>query len=143
LGVDLVGPITSRHVPIDDPLPYLLTNPRALETTALNDGVWVNVRDVKACFGARSYGTTDRVVIEADGARWAIDGGPEGATCTRVRTRPDLSMDHASLGAILLGGVRVAALVAGRRAEARNDEVLRRADAFFLTSPAPHCQTNY
>ena len=28
LGVDLVGPITSRHVPIDDPLPYLLTNPR-------------------------------------------------------------------------------------------------------------------
>ena len=35
LGVDLVGPITSRQVPVDDPLPYLLTNPRALETTTL------------------------------------------------------------------------------------------------------------
>ena len=143
LGVDLVGPITSRLVPVDDPLPYLLTNPRALETTTLHDGVWANVRDVKACFGARTYGTTDRIVIEADGTRWAIDGGPEAATCSRVRTRPDLSLDHASLGAILLGGVRASTLVAGRRAEARNDEALRRADAFFLISPAPHCQTNY
>ena len=44
---------------------------------------------------------------------------------------------------MLLGGVRASALVAGRRAEARNDEALRRADVFFLTSPAPHCQTNY
>ena len=48
-------PITSRQVPIDDPLPYLLTNPRALETTTLNDGVWANVRDVKACFAERTY----------------------------------------------------------------------------------------
>jgi predicted acetyltransferase len=143
LGVDLVGPITSRQVPIDDPLPYLLTNPRALETTTLNDGVWVNVRDVKACFAARTYGTTDRIVIEADGDRWAIDGGPEGATCKRVRTRPDLVMDHASLGALLLGGVPPSRLASGRRIEARTDEALRRGDAFFVTAPAPHCQTNY
>jgi predicted acetyltransferase len=143
LGVDLVGPITSRQVPIDDPLPFLLTNPRALETTTLNDGVWVNVRDVKACFGARTYGTTDRIIIEAEGTRWAIEGGPDGASCSRVKSRPDLSLDHASLGAILLGGVRASTLVAGRRAEARNDDALRRADAFFVTAPAPHCQTMY
>jgi predicted acetyltransferase len=120
-----------------------LTNPRALETTTLNDGVWVNVRDVKVCFGARTYSTTDRIVVEADGSRWAIDGGPEGATCSRVKSRPDLTLDHASLGAILLGGVSASTLVAGRRAEARNDESLRRADAFFVMSPAPHCQTMY
>jgi predicted acetyltransferase len=143
LGVDLVGPITSRQVPIDDPLPYLLTNPRALETTTLHDGVWVNVRDVEACFGARTYGATDRIVIEADGTRWAIEGGPDGGSCSRVKRRPDLFLDHASLGAILLGGVRASTLVAGRRAEARNDDALRRADAFFVTAPAPHCQTMY
>lgn len=143
LGVDLVGPITSRQVPVDDPLPYLLTNPRALETTTLLDGIWVNVRDVKACLSARRYSTTDRLIIEVEGTRWAIDGGPTGATCSRVKTRPDLSVDHASLGAMLLGGVRASTLVAGRRAQARNAEALRRADVFFLTSPAPHCQTNY
>jgi hypothetical protein len=52
-------------------------------------------------------------------------------------------MDHASLGALLLGGVRPSALAAGRRLESRSDAVLRRADAFFVTSPAPHCQTLY
>jgi predicted acetyltransferase len=142
LGVDLVGPITSRQVPVDDPLPYLLTNPRALQTTGLNDGVWVNVRDVAACLASRTYGTTDRLVVEVDGARWLIDGGPAGATCTKVRTRPDLVVDHASLGALLLGGVRPSALAAGRRLTG-TAEALRRGDAFFVTSPAPHCLTNY
>lgn len=143
LGVDLVGPITSRQIPLDDPLPFLLTNPRSLETTTLQDGFWANVRDIKACFSARTYGTTDRLVIEADGGRWAIDGGPDGATCNRVKTRPDLTMDHASLGAMLFGGVRPSALAAGRRLESRSDAVLRRADLFFPTSPLPHCQTYY
>ena len=143
LGVDLVGPITSRQVPIDDPLPYLLTNPRALQTTRLSDGVWVNVRDVAKCFASRTYSTTDRIVVEVDGARWSIDGGPDGATCRKVRTRPDLVVDHASLGALLLGGVRPSELAAGRRLTARNAEVLRRGDTFFLTSPLPHCQTHY
>jgi predicted acetyltransferase len=143
LGVDLVGPITSRQVPIDDPLPYLLTDLRALRTTDLNDGVWVNVRNVAASFAARVYATSDRLVVEADGVKWAIDGGPDGAACRRVKTRADLVMDHASLGALLLGGVRPSALAAGQRLESRSDEVLRRADAFFVTSPAPHCQTLY
>jgi len=143
LGVDLVGPILSRQVPIDDPLPFLLTDQRALLTTALTDGFWVNVRDVATCFSARRYGTTDRLIVEVDGQRWAIDAGPDGATCTRVRTRPDLVMDHPSIGALLLGGVRPSMLAAGRRLDARNAAVLRRADAFFLVAPAPHCQTMY
>lgn len=143
LGVDLVGTIISRQIPLDDSLPYLLTNPRALETTALNDGIWVNIRDVAACLAARRYGTTDQLVLEVDGVRWLVDGSPDGATCKKVRTRPDLVTDRASLGALLLGGVRPSALAAGRRLEARNNEVLRRGDAFFLTSPVPHCQTHY
>jgi predicted acetyltransferase len=143
LGVDLVGSITSRQIPTDDPLPYLLTNPRALETTGLLDGIWVNIRDVKACMSARTYSTTDRLVIEIDDARWVIDGGPHGATCRRVRARPDLVLDHASLGALLLGGVPASTLAAGRRLVARDADVLRRADAFFVTAPAPHCQTNF
>jgi predicted acetyltransferase len=143
LSVDLVGPIICREVPVDDPLPYLLTNPRALETTALNDGIWVNVRDVADCFSARRYGTTDQLVVEVDEQRWLIDGSPEAAGCTKVRTRPDLVMDHASFGALLLGGVRPSALAAGRRLKARNGDALRRGDAFFLTSPVPHCQTHY
>lgn len=83
------------------------------------------------------------MVIEVEGLRWAIDGAPDGASCKLVRSRPDLTMDHASLGALLLGGVRASTLAAGRRLGARSEDVLRRADNFFTSAPAPHCQTNY
>lgn len=141
LGVDLVGTITTRALPVDDPLPYLLTDQRAISTGAVHDGVWVNVRDAAACFGARAYGTADRLVVEADGRRWAIESDGTDASCRSVRTRPDLVVDHPSLGALLLGGVRPRQLAAAGRITARNDDVLRRADAFFVYGPAPHCQT--
>lgn len=143
LSVDLVGEIHSRAIAIDDPLPYLLTNQRALRTTVLADGIWANVRDVSICFGARTYRTADRIVVEADARRWAIEGGPDGASCKAVRTRPDLVTSHSGLSSLLYGGVLPSALVAGRRMTARNPEALARADLFFTTSLAPNCQTHY
>jgi predicted acetyltransferase len=139
LSLDLTGPIRSLVVPIDDPLPYLLTDRRALRTTGITDGLWLNLRDVKRCFEARAYGTDDDIVVEADDVRWRIGGGG----CSKVRSRAHLQSDRASLSALLLGGVRPSALVAGRRMTARNADVLRRADALFTTSPEPYCQTGF
>jgi predicted acetyltransferase len=143
LGVDLVGEIRTRNIAIDDPLPFLLENQRAMRTCELNDGVWVNARNIPRSFGARTYRATDRIVVEVDGARWAIDGGPDGAACTSVRTRPDLVTSHGWFSSLLYGGVLPSALVAGRRMTARNADVLARADVFFTTALAPHCQDMY
>lgn len=143
LGVDLVARIVSHCVPDDDPLPYLLPDPRAVRTVALNDGIWVNVRDPAIAFGARTYGTDDRIVVEVDGRRWAIEGGPDGGSCRVVRSRPDLVAVPSALGPLLHGGVRASTLVAGRRLTARSPDALRRADAFFSTSPSPYCQIHY
>jgi predicted acetyltransferase len=143
LNLDLVGTITSRSIAIDDPLPMMLQNPRSLRTTNLNDGVWLNVRDVPSCFGARTYRTAERFVVQVDDARWAIDGGPDGASCTRVKSRPDLVTSHGPFSALLYGGVLPSALVAGGRMNARRADALERADVFFTTSLAPHCQSLY
>lgn len=143
LGVDLVGEITSRILPVDDPLPFLLENQRLVRTVELNDGVWVNVRDVKIAFGSRTYRTDDRLVVEVDGKRWAIEGGPDGAACRAVTSKADLVTSKAWFSSLLYGGIYPSSLVAGRRMTARNDDILRRADMFFTTSLAPHCQTHY
>ena len=143
LNVDLVGTISTRQMAIDDPLPYLLTNPRVVRTVGINDGVWVNVRDVATCFGARTYGTTDRLVVEVDGVRYAIDGSPEGASVRKVRTRPDLVATPDAVGALLLGGVSPTLLAKGRRLTARRPDDLRRAEAFFTSAVAPMSQTHY
>lgn len=139
LSTDLVGPIRSRKVPLDDPLPFLLTDQRAMRTTDVNDGVWCNVRDVAGCFGARTYGTDDDVVVEVDARRWKIGGGG----VSRVRSQPDVVTDRATLGALLLGGEAPSTLAAGRRLEARDAGALRRADALFVTHPAPSCQIGF
>ncbi len=141
LGVDLVTSITVRNLPPDDPLPYLLTDVRPFGTSVMKDGFWANALDPAIAFGARTYGTTDRLVVEADGVRWAIESDGTDASCRRVRSRPDLVTDAPSLGALLFGGVRPSMLAGGRRLTARADDVLRRADAFFVVGRAPHCST--
>ena len=139
LSTDLVGPIRSRALPLDDPLPFLLTDQRVVRTTRLNDCLWCNVRDVAGCFGARTYGTDDDVVVEADGARWRIGAGG----CRRCAPDPTSSPTAPASAPLLLGGVAPTTLAAGRRLEPRVAEALRRADALFLAHPAPYRQTGF
>jgi predicted acetyltransferase len=141
LSVDLVGTIAARQLPSDEPLPLLLTDVRPVATTVSKDGIWAKVLDPAIAFGARAYGTADRFVVEADGERWAIDTDGTESSCRRVRSRPDIVTDAGSLGALLFGGVRPSVLARGRHLEARSADVLRRADACFVTGPAPHCAT--
>ncbi|MEO6124979.1 MAG: GNAT family N-acetyltransferase [Ilumatobacteraceae bacterium] len=143
LAMDLVSTIKTRALAADEPLPHLLTNSRLVRTTEVNDGVWVNVRDVGIAFGNRTYRIADKMIIEADGRRWSIDGGPDGASCKAVKSKPDLVTSAAGLGSLLYGGVAASSLVAGRRMTARNDDVLRRADIFFTTAATPHTQSFY
>ena len=139
LGVDLVGTVTSWDIPLDDPLPHLLTDARMVRTRELNDSLWVRVDDLGGAFGARAYGADDQLVVEVDGDRWRI--GPEG--CRRVRRRPDLVGDRAAVSALLLAGVRPSELIAGGRLWSRSPDIARRADAMFATGPLPHCGTGF
>ncbi len=139
LSVDLVGSIKSFKVRVDDPLPYLLDDPRQIRTTALDDGAWINVLDAGKCFGARQYGTDDELVVEVGDRRWKIGG----AGCSSTRRKADMVTDHPSFSALLLGGVRPSALAAGRRLTARRPDVLRRADAMFCLAPEPYLVTDF
>lgn len=147
LSVDLVGPIRSfRAVALDDALPFIVDDQRAIRTTNVNDMLWLHLRDVGAALGARTYGTDDELVVEVDlgdrTERWRIDGDPGGAKAKKVRSRPDLRMNRATLGAIYLGGVRPSTLARAGRVTADAD-VLRRADAFFMADRLPSCITGF
>lgn len=148
LSVDLVGPITSfRAVSLDDALPYIVDDQRAIRTTNVNDMLWIHLRDVGAALRARTYGVTDDLVVEVDlgdrTERWRVAGGPQGADVRKVRSRPDLRLDRATLGAMYLGGVRPSTLARGHRLRVTDPDVLRRADAFFLADRLPHCVTGF
>lgn len=150
LSVDLVGPIRSRRaISLDDPLPHLLTDPRALRTTDLNDGLWVKVADPVRCFGARTYRTDDELAIGivetiddvADGTRPAeiVVVGSGGA---RADDRaPDLVACRSALGPLLLG-TSTSRLVEGRRVRADGEARLR-ADLLLGSPIEADCRTPF
>ncbi|WP_028935897.1 GNAT family N-acetyltransferase [Pseudonocardia spinosispora] len=116
LGLDLVHTVTSVACSLDDPLPFLLEDPRQVRTTGVVDGLWARILDVGAALSARPYATDIDVVLDvADplpglGGRYRLRGGPEGASCERVTTEPDVRVDIASLSTLLFGAHRARTL---------------------------------
>ena len=141
LSHDLVGPIRSRHsVSLDDPLPSLLTDPRQVKTTTVNDFLWLCPRRVGELLAARRYRVADELVVDVDGERWRVEGGPDGAVASATDAEPDVSMTRGGMGALILGGVTATELAAAGRVTATD---LPRADVFFGWAPAPHCTTSF
>jgi predicted acetyltransferase len=140
-GVDLVHTVTNGNVPIDDPLRHLVTDTRRIEVDYVNDGLWVAPLEPAPYLAARTYTTADALVIEVHepwggSRRFALDGSPDGAQCAETTKPADLSCTTATLGACSLGGTRWTELAQAGLVEG-DTRTLERADAMFLSTPAP------
>ena len=76
-------------------------------------------------------------------AAGSIEGGPDGATCTRTDRAADLTLSAADLGALYLGGVPVSTLAAAGRVHERTTGAVARGDRAFLVHPSPWCTTHF
>ncbi|MEO8889444.1 MAG: GNAT family N-acetyltransferase [Jatrophihabitantaceae bacterium] len=112
LNLDLVGSIESYQIPLEDPLPLLLTDYRRVETRHIGDGLWLRPLDVPALLAGRNYGVEVETVLQVydpvlgDG-RYRLRGGPDGATCERTDRTADVALGVDTLGAVALGGTRL------------------------------------
>ncbi len=150
LGVDLVNSVQCSNRPVDEPLRWLLADPRRLRMTRRTDDLWVRVVDVPAALAARRYGVEDGLVLEisdpflpANAGRYALEAGPNEAVCRPTTAAADLALSVADLGAIFLGGVRPSALAYAGRIVEQSTDALRRADALFAADRAPYCGTPF
>jgi predicted acetyltransferase len=146
LRLDLAGRVRALIRPVDEPLRWLLADPRCLETTALFDEQWVRLVDVETALSARHYGPGDAVVVHVDDAVLPANTGtytvsPDGAK--RTDDRPDLRLDVAALGAVYLGGTTFTELAAARLVETTEPATLAMADALFAVRPQPWCGTHF
>jgi predicted acetyltransferase len=149
LDVDLVAKVAAWKRPVDEPLRWLLADPRRLQTKALTDELWLRPVDVAACLAARGYPTEGRLVLEVvdtfldTSSRVALDAGPTGATCTATDASADLTLGVAELGAIYLGGTLASNLARAARIDEHAPGALRRADVLFSSDRAPYCRTMF
>lgn len=123
LGLDLVREVDGVTA-VDDPLPHLLADPLAL-ATRVSESMYARLLDVPAALEARRYATDVDVVLAVQDRRrpgnddiFRLEGGPDGATVTRVRRPPDLTLGVAELATVYLGGTSPGTLLrAGLLAE--------------------------
>ena len=150
LDVDLVATVKAANWPLDDPLRWMLADPRHLLVTQVADVLWVRPVDVGRTLSARRYavagGITFRVsdpfCPEKDGT-YALEGGPDGAHCLRVDGDGDLALDVSDIGAAYLGGVSFSTLTRAGRVMEVTPGSLVRADAMFGCTPAPWTATHF
>ncbi len=148
LAMDMVGRFESYRVPLDDPLPQLLTDPRRVRTVELNDGLWVRPLDVAALLSARTYAVDVAAVLQVrdpvlGAGSYRLVGGPDGARCEASRAEPDVVLDVAELGSLVLGGRRLPPLVAAGRVQVADRDLVTRLDRALLGDVAPQHGTSF
>jgi predicted acetyltransferase len=152
LEQDLVGTVQAALRPVDEPLPWMVSNPRAVQTVASREHLWLRVLDVPAALCARRYAAADSVLLRvadplgfAEG-EWMLSTTPDGdATVTAPAGEPHgaaiIELGVEALGALLLGGTPVEALrVAGRLVEGAPGSA-DRLDAMLHVARAPWLST--
>jgi len=150
LDVDLVATVAFENVALQDPVRWMLRDPRRLRATTVADWLWVRLVNVPRALSARRYRVPDRLVIEVSDSflpenegRYELDGGPDGARCRRSRAQADLALSVAELGSAYLGGVRLGALAQAGRVAELTPGALARADLMFGSDPPPWCATDF
>lgn len=144
LSTDLVRRVSAGARSIDEPLRWMLANPRAMRVTRMGDFLWSRLLDVPRCLGARRYAANVDLVIEVtddlfpdSSRRYALAASPEGTSCRPTDREPDLVMPIGELGAIFLGGVSPSVLARVGRIAERAPGALAGADAAFAAEPKP------
>jgi predicted acetyltransferase len=155
LSRDLVSEFHARMRPMDDPLLYLLDDPRRMRPV-VSDGLWVRLVDVGRALAQRHYASEVDVVIEVadqlcpqNAGRWRLateaDDTPAGlrATCERTTAPADVMLPVWAIGAAYLGGTRLTAMAnAGLITEATPGSLAALSTALSW-EPAPWCPMTF
>jgi len=155
LSRDLVSEFHARMRPVDDPLLYLLADPRRVRSV-VSDGLWVRLVDVGRALAQRHYASPVDVVIEVadelcpqNAGRWrlAAEAGvaPAGfrATCERTTAPADVVLPVWAVGAAYLGGTGLKAMAnAGLITEAAPGSLAALSTAMSW-EPAPWCPMTF
>ncbi len=144
LDLDLVDRVMFWMMPVDDALPSLFVDRRAVKVTAVHDETWLRVIDAESALTARSYVGDCTVTVAVNdpllpnnSASFTITGGGAEPTTRRA----DLHVGIEGLGAVLLGGTTWHSLAVAGLARAEDRAALAVADQLFAVREAPHAGT--
>ncbi|MDA0265133.1 MAG: GNAT family N-acetyltransferase [Chloroflexi bacterium] len=147
--VDRVERTEALKRPVDDPLPWMLADPRRLQRST-RDGVWLRLVDVCAALPLRRYLQSGRLVLEVrdpqcpwNEGRFELEGSPEGAECRVSSESPDLTIGVSALASAFLGAVSFSTMAQACLVDELTPGALLRADRMFSVERQPWTPCNF
>ncbi|MGC4766056.1 GNAT family N-acetyltransferase [Micromonospora sp. DT46] len=145
LDFDLTRKVVAPARPADEPLRWMLRNPRAMRVTRQSDNLWVRVLDLPKALTSRGYDTDGylRITVEKDPecphniGTWELEISKGEAECRRVDGATDLTLDIQALGSLYLGGMSAAALARAGKIRPQEADALATLSRLFRTDPEP------
>jgi predicted acetyltransferase len=137
-GLDLMETIAIGTHPAD-PLPYLLTDHRAVRLTHSEDALWLRFMDVPAVLEARTYQADLSAVIDVsdgfrdDGGRFALEVRDGRARCTPTTAEADIQMSLDVLGSLYLGAHKASSFASANRLRTSEPGLIGRLDVAFVS----------
>ncbi|MFC9472704.1 GNAT family N-acetyltransferase [Nocardia sp. NPDC056952] len=129
-------------VAADDPLPYMLTDPRLVKLTYSREGLWTRLLDIPTALQARTYQHDIDVVIQVDdshyGGTFELSVRDGLAECTpTTKLSADISLGIDVLSSLYFGGHRARNFATANRLRARSMTILQTMDKAFTAEREP------
>jgi predicted acetyltransferase len=142
-SIDLMARVKVELRPVDEPLQWLVEEPRALRPQ-LEDGLFLRPIDVAAAWSARGYAGSGSLVVDVDDAfrpdvagAFLLEVDDGVASCVRTDREPDLRCSSNAVGSTYVGGVTWTTLAGANRVHELTPGALARADSLFRCDVAP------
>lgn len=146
LNLDLTRTATFRFTSVDEPLQFMVNEPRMLNHK-ISDAIWLRILDLPVALMARRYATDINVVLEvtdalrpANAGRWRLVGSPTSARCVATEDPADLRLDIRVLGSAYLGGAPLTAYAASGQVTELRPGALTSASTAFGWHQTPSVQ---
>jgi predicted acetyltransferase len=155
LSRDLVSEFHARMRPVDDPLLYLLADPRRVRSV-VSDGLWVRLVDLRTALAQRLYASPVDVVIEVadelcpqNAGRWRLATEARSApasfraTCERTTAPADVVLPVWAVGAAYLGGTGLEVMASAGLVTEATPGSLATLSTAMSWEPAPWCPMTF
>lgn len=146
IDVDLTKTVVAAGRPRDEPLRWMLTDPRAMRITRASDNLWARLLDVPAALTARTYPSqaalcfsiADDSMCPANVGTWRLTTDGEQTRCERTDRAPELSITIQALSSLYLGGMSANDFAAAGLLIEHTAGAVDRIGRLLRTDPEPH-----
>lgn len=143
---DLTKKIVAHTRPRDEPLRWMLANPRAMRVTRQSDNLWARLLDVPHALRRRTYDTTGELTFTVEGDRmcpanngtWLLRADGPSVSCTPTDRAAETTLTIPALSSLYLGGMTAHHLAYAGHITPHADGAIERLTRLFRTDPEPH-----